>query len=371
MNSFFFVVDEKFFPMAKAISIRLRELYDADVNIFLENATHKLIETIRIQPKVDREFIHFNRLGPLIPKNLPHSDIWPKIVYGRFFAPRLLQHYSRLVYLDADIIPVKQNDLIWNIDLPGGLAAVFDTGAISKCPANKKNKKYPQGHKGKMLWLNSIGVVGDRYFNTGLLVIDPKKWNMYNWNSLISDYMEKYKEHVIMFDQDFLNSIFAENWAELSPAFNFQSSAFNLGLEPSVDLVFIHYSDRTKPWHGLFSHDIDDVYKYGFLFFEKYLKKTGFTPKVYGTVDAALVRLKYAIRKQLWGMGLRLKKVSTLLAVYEKNRREQIAFWEQHTTDGTFCDGRMHWCAPQIQPEILFDGKKLCTPAGADLMSKL
>ena len=75
---------------------------------------------------------------------------------------------------------------------------------------------------------NNLKMVGDNYFNAGVMIIDFKKWKKNNIQSgLLKKMREIYKE-VEFWDQDVMNSYFDGKYLEINNNLNFR---INLGDE--------------------------------------------------------------------------------------------------------------------------------------------
>jgi len=236
--AFYFVADERYVPPALMQASRIRRLWNADVHIFVESAGG----SGGVTRLGDGVFRHDNRLMPLLPQPLPATDDWPAIVYCRLFAPALLRDYGRVMYLDADICVMDRDDALLSVPLPGGLGAVQDGASIGKGPAGTGLSRGE--------WLASIGLRGQRYFNSGALLIDPAPWADIDMSAELGRFATLCGPAVMMPDQDFLNWLFQDRWTELSPRFNFQQALFNDGFETVFPPVFLHFSSRDKPWQG-------------------------------------------------------------------------------------------------------------------------
>jgi lipopolysaccharide biosynthesis glycosyltransferase len=255
MNAFYFVVDRKFLPFALIQAKRLTGFFNADVHIFFEGDSSNLDITKAVGERV---FLHLNEIEKFLPDSLPASTHWPKIVYGRIFAPFLLSTYTRLIYLDADVFILRGDDDIWNIPLENGLGAVHDLDVLNRAPTALKVRKNKPLYT-KEQWLSDIGVIGDRYFNSGVLVIDTKLWIERDWSAILADYVIKYAKSIKMFDQDFLNHAQQGLWSELSPRWNYQPNIAECGVTRQIKPVILHFASSPKPWSELRKGNINDL----------------------------------------------------------------------------------------------------------------
>lgn len=116
--------------------------------------------------------------------NLPIEQVYKPIIYARLLIPELLHHYSRAIYIDADIVLCDDIAKLYHYPFDENLLlAVKDTGMIAwyHMP-NSKEKKYID----KELKLK----YPDCYFNSGLIVFNiPKFGKEYQ-----SDFLLQYAE---------------------------------------------------------------------------------------------------------------------------------------------------------------------------------
>jgi lipopolysaccharide biosynthesis glycosyltransferase len=244
MQAYYFVVNETLAEFATAQAVRINRLTGTDIHIFIEGRCEGTRFKAFDSPSIH---YHYDRLSKCLPPGVPVSKRFPGIVYLRIFAPRLLTHYRRLVYLDADVFFLRPDDAIWEVDLPHGVGAVHDMHMIGDLT--------PQRDKPKDEWLADLGIRSARYFNTGVLVIDPLKWGEIDFESRLSDFVSDYRQHIRFMDQDFLNHHFQSRWTELSPRFNFQYQMLGRGYALSLRPSLVHFNAPDRPWlNGWMSH---------------------------------------------------------------------------------------------------------------------
>jgi len=146
--------------------------------------------------------------GIVIPAD---GSSFPLTVFLRIFAPYMIeQDADRLIYIDVDTIVQDDISKLWNMPLGDHIiGAVQDYSETIDCKwAGIPNYK-------------ALGLAGDsKYFNSGVLLINPKKWRAENITNQVIDTLIKYKEFVVMPDQYGLNVVFANKWLELDPKWN-------------------------------------------------------------------------------------------------------------------------------------------------------
>ena len=151
--------------------------------------------------------------------------------FFRYFIADEVQE-DRVLYLDSDTIVNAKLDDLFTMDLQGyAIAAVQDFN-----------------HEG---WLTT--------FNSGVMLIDAKKWREKNSTQSLLELTAQHHEHVYG-DQGVLNMYFGDQWLHLDKEYNFMvgldqflhlsgnkewyQSDYYGNYEPKI----IHYTSESKPW---------------------------------------------------------------------------------------------------------------------------
>lgn len=355
----YFVVDPRLAAIALAIADKVNQLWSVDVHVFIEGLKPDEIRPTAPQPSI---FCHFNELDPLLPDDLPEDEKWPRVVYARIFAPQLLRKYRKLLYLDADILPVASDHSIWNVAGEFALCAVrdFATPVVAAQVGLTETQ-----------WLNAIGVQSNAYFNSGVLLIDVNRWVQIEFGTKLVDYVTRYSQNMRFFDQDFLNFVFQERWGELSPRWNFQACFFNLDVDSYCEPLFIHFNKVEKPWLGQFSAGVEDTDKLGHDYLTALCASHGFDLAPFRRIKKInpLSRLKYFIRSKSSTLGLQSGKERRLRKAAERLRDSLFVHVSGAVASKRFYDGwSPHYSMGQRQP--IFDGKTLRLPV-SDAMRNL
>lgn len=345
-TAFYITVDDGYFGIGLAQARRLRKLWQIDVHVFVEGAGG--VE--RDSSGNDGIFLHRNLMQGLIPDDLPSTKNWPRIVYGRIFAPYVMPQYDRLIYIDADVFPLTAAPAVLGMDLPGGIAAVQDGSTIGGAPHSVGLSRDA--------WRRGIGLESTRYFNAGVMLIDHATWIATDFRSALVQFMETYGAQAKMQDQDFLNHHFQGRWRELSPRFNFQKAHFNYGYEPLFPPVFLHFSSFQKPWlkpdhpdsvHGQFFPIYQEMFAQAGIDYRDYLKKRR---------ESAVRRLRTDIRYRLSMLGVKTSKEARQRKEWQVKSQ---AIFEQFCDDGRaqrYAD--MGFALTQKpEPQLSFDGRYL------------
>ncbi|SFM92219.1 Glycosyl transferase family 8 [Thioclava dalianensis] len=238
MKAFYFVTDEACADVASAQAVWLTKLWsNVDIHLFIERRNRESSIREMRSPQI---YYHYDKLSAFLPEGLPGSKAWPNVVYLRLFAPRLLKEYSRLCYLDSDVLCLHADPAFWEVPLQSGLGMVSDYDVHQNPPPD-------MSHMTRDAWLDAIGVSSGRYGNSGVLLIDPAVFSNYCVENALPEYFEKHPQ-ANRYDQDFLNSYLDGQWTEFGPRLNYQAGLQSLGYERIIDPVFIHFCRHMKPW---------------------------------------------------------------------------------------------------------------------------
>lgn len=192
----------------------------------------------------------FNNIE-LKPKNN-----WSIAMFYRIFIPIIMQKYSRVLYLDSDIVLNNSIDELFNIDFQNNhILAVRDTIApLLEYIKYKKRQIYMK----KILNLNNPY----NYFNSGMIMFNIKEIEIENY---LSNFLFLFKDERLLYpDQDILNKIFENKikfihskWNYLYGEMAWNKNFVNLisgeykkefieGMNyPSI----IHFTSPKKPWN--------------------------------------------------------------------------------------------------------------------------
>ncbi len=178
------------------------------------------------------------RLGPV---NIVHPDL-SIATYYRLLLPTLLdESIDRILYLDCDVIVLKDISELFSLNLDGfGVAAVKDSS--------------PYSNSHRMF----IGLgLDSNYFCAGVLLINMKYWREHNSSEVMFDFLDKHAKELYFEDQDVLNYAFRNHWFQLPYKYGKAPMALaiigdNQKSYDYTDFLFdasiIHYATHVKPW---------------------------------------------------------------------------------------------------------------------------
>lgn len=186
--------------------------------------------------------------------------------YYRLFIPELLpKHLDRAIYLDCDLVVKSSLKQLWETDFQSNcILAVQDIWSPQiSCP----NTEVPY---------QELGIPANaKYFNSGVLVIDLRKWRDEAIGSKAIDHLIRYGGCPRTHDQGLLNAVLAGQWGELDPQWNltpaiidmfpsWKESPFSeetyrcLINRPSI----IHFATNRKPWNSRHTLFKDAFFEY-------------------------------------------------------------------------------------------------------------
>lgn len=193
-----------------------------------------------------------------------------KAAYFRLALADIMPDYiEKVIYLDVDLLVYDDINKLWKYNLENfPLGAVKDFGIMAS----------------KRLCRQKAEVIGlpdnEAYFNSGVLLINLKKWREEDYTEQILEVINKnqFPHH----DQDVLNKIFMKNWLKIDLRWNIIPPVFNLFFKILLNKTFrnqainakrnpgiIHYAGRYKPWEFSLHQGFNDMYY-------QYLKQTAF-----------------------------------------------------------------------------------------------
>ena len=262
----------KFVPHLAALFVSVLEnsdpktfvrFYVIDDNIDLESK--KLLRFSIKNSRMNTE-VEFLKINKKFFENVVTSDRIPETAYYRIAIPELFRgkNVERLLYMDCDMITVKDVTPLWDLEFDGAiLAAVEDAGFHQRLE--------------KM----EIPVQSTRYFNSGLMLINVEKWLEQDITKKVLTFIEENPEKLRFHDQDALNAILHDRWIPLHPKWNAQGYIMAKAKqhptaqgekeyeETRKDPSIIHFSGHVKPWSKDFKGPTKKYY-------DKYANMTAF-----------------------------------------------------------------------------------------------
>ena len=221
---------------------------------------------------------------------------------------------NKILFLDSDIIITESLSKLWNTDLKDNyIAACVDPGIKMQYDYTIKYKE----------------LFPDRRFNTGLMLINLKKWRDDNIEQKLIDGMIWYSTIYDMWpDQNVMNMIFNNKILELSPIYNVCPILAQHGLyqdSTMKNIAFsnpkvIHFCGRPKYWEASGLNMSDIFWEYARLtpFYEDFMQE--YTNIKTHSILNDYLRPFYALNYfKIYKLKLK-RKIYKLLALKNPNR---------------------------------------------------
>ena len=189
-------------------------------------------------------------------------DYYTISIFYRLFIAKKYPEYRKAIYLDCDITVVGDISELFNTELEGNIFGVVVDDVIGSV------------EEFKVYATEGVGVRYDRYFNSGMLVMDLDKYRSEDILGKFIKLLTTYNFETAAPDQDYLNVLCKDMVKYLDKGWN------RMSVDEDFDgkLNLIHYNNFRKPWY------YDNV-PYGKYFWE-YAKKTNFYDKILGIKNA-------------------------------------------------------------------------------------
>ena len=159
---------------------------------------------------------------------MPTVHVVSLAAYFRILLPIIVYNVDILFYIDADIICLKDASEFFDIKLKENIIAAI--------PDNEKMNRKRN---------DSLKLKNHVYFNSGVLIIDVKKWNKNKISNRIVTVINKYKDVIKYEDQDALNMVLSKKVKYISKKFN----CINLKDIDVREIVLLHFANHPKPWN--------------------------------------------------------------------------------------------------------------------------
>ncbi|MET3114122.1 lipopolysaccharide biosynthesis glycosyltransferase [Pedobacter sp. CG_S7] len=262
------VCDNNFAVMLTVLikSIEINHKTNESIDLYIVEDNIKSKNKLKLIASIDHKKINviWLDMADLLPKDISlplDRSNFPLNVYLRILIPHFLpQSCEKAIYLDVDMVVRKDISLLWNTAINEKIIA----GVVDR--SEKVSSTW-----GGITNFKELGIHPDtKYFNSGLLIMDLKKWRKTELSLEILKCIAKYKEYANFPDQYGLNVIFANQWFELDQRWNTYSPS------NEQNPYIIHFIG-TKPIYS--SYDSNLNYKKEFFHYLSLTKWADFKPK--------------------------------------------------------------------------------------------
>ena len=219
---------------ATLLSVLKNSKVDWNINIIYENFSfetkHKLDEIVKsYNSKIN--YIEMNK--EILKKfKVGKGTHLSSIVFARLFIPEFLKNEDRAIYLDCDIVVLKQLEELYEMDLNGKSIGVILDG--------KKDQKSS---------LQRLNLSSDRtYFNAGVMVMDLKSLRENGKFLKTIDYCLNPDRELQLNEQDALNIIFENDYMTNDIFWNYTHGNSEENSYTEKDIGIVHFTGDVKPW---------------------------------------------------------------------------------------------------------------------------
>jgi lipopolysaccharide biosynthesis glycosyltransferase len=198
---------------------------------------------------------------------LPVAGPYTRVVYLSLLLPDLLPETQRILYLDVDLVVMRDVSELLDIDLGDlPLAAARDGFIPASAGLLYSNEK------------SSPAPCSAPYFNAGVMVINADVWRKERIGPRVVELIRKSASPPTYLHQDALNILTTGKWAELDMRWNVFSISDQLGTSEPDQVVggrtmreqvclerkafILHFVGPCKPWQGEYSRTPNrDIYQ--------------------------------------------------------------------------------------------------------------
>lgn len=188
----------------------------------------------------------------------PVTRQYPREMYYRLLAGRMLPSLDRVLYLDPDTLVVNPLRPLWQTDLQGNLFAAA-------------------AHTGKTELANSVNQLRLRtesdYYNSGVLLIDLEQARRSIDPQQLFQYVARHRMELLLPDQDILNALYSAQILPLEDVlWNYDARNYSNYLLRSggvCDLAWVmehtailHFCGKAKPWKPHYPYRFGVLYRH-------------------------------------------------------------------------------------------------------------
>ncbi len=240
--------------LIKSIEANIRKGQTIEIHVIEDNVSSGSKAKLKSSVNPQITSLSWHPMESVIPKgmNLPlDKSSYPLNIYMRLFIPYFIpEEIEKVLYLDVDMIVQEDVTTLFEQELGENIiAAVLDPRIITF-----------DNSWGGIFNYEALGLSGKtRYFNTGLILMQTKRWREQDITVKIIDCINNNKKFVNYPDQYGLNVVLANQWLELNPLWNHFST-----IDTNEKPFLIHFVER-KPIYQSYNYNLD--FKKTFYFF--------------------------------------------------------------------------------------------------------
>ena len=217
------------------------------------------IDELRSFIKEYNNDIHSIRIDNTYFKNAPEVMYYSREMYYRLLSHKFLpQDIDKALYLDPDILVINPLNELYKMDMENFL---YGAAYHARVPVKEINKLRLQAYE------------MDEYFNSGVLMMNLSLQRKKIDEHEIFNYVERYKNRLIMPDQDILNALYSRQIKDIDEIkYNYDPRYYQYNKIISngkydMDYIMrntsiIHFCGKKKPWHKNYNGKFHALYKH-------------------------------------------------------------------------------------------------------------
>ena len=171
-------------------------------------------------------------------KNFPVHHYFTSEIYFRLKIASLLPELEKVIYLDSDMIVLRDLNDVYNMNIEDFFAAmVKDVGVGITLEGNLIRLGLPSG---------------SNYFNSGFILLNLERIRKETVEETILSWANKNKKRLLFPDQDILNVVLSGKIKDLPEKYNLQLYYYDSLRKISKfkeKPYIIHYNGPRKPWN--------------------------------------------------------------------------------------------------------------------------
>lgn len=188
--------------------------------------------------------------------NRLRCDYFTLTIYFRLFIPLMFPQFDKGIYIDSDVVVTSDIAELFDIDIKDNFIGACRDYSIADIPPLVSYTE------------NAVGVKGDEYINSGVLLMNLKKMRENDFEGHFLNLLNTYHFDSIAPDQDYINAICNGKIHYLSQEWDTMPDSST----PVENPKLIHYNLFSKPW-------CYDGIKYADVFF-KYASDCGYIEEI-------------------------------------------------------------------------------------------
>ncbi|WP_027059998.1 glycosyltransferase family 8 protein [Mesorhizobium loti] len=259
--------DERYSPYAAALLASIVAHADVcrsyDILVFHQDISlttqRRLGAAVTRRSNISLRFIEISEedIGIILPVHLHFS----RETYFRLWIPLILKHFSKVIYLDSDVVVLRDIAGLHEIELGGKpIGAVRDFLMLSFRRTNVLSPQAWGSATAENYVSNYLCLKDpDGYFQAGVLLFDLARIDRPAYDHCVRSILAERAYWFV--DQDVLNILFNGRVAVIDPRWNVVSAVAletQLATEDAQvygasveDPFIVHYPGPLKPWHSI------------------------------------------------------------------------------------------------------------------------